>query len=686
MTVPATNDHKAAETLVNSSIEIDSTMLMSSLTMSEYATITDHVTASLSQVAANINISDLSTIVPIMHELTNYDTVQVMRNEDLTRTLISTDSTVTDAVQTVNDKPIDSSITILMTQSSTMVDSTKPESKYCVSTIPKMITSVVDLPKIHMDSVMAETSLCTVSKSIITTDDLSNVNKGKLYDPLSTTCDVEYDPEDPAMNLTPEDLFATDLDLSDDTEQLFHNIVQFDLPVSMSQSSYGKMTEEVCQRVALTSILPQLKKRKIDLDQTKQKDVGSVTESSSRNPVNKRKVPKSKSGSSSVVLASVVESGSKENAVCLLSSDDDMAVSKSLIQVTPSPEEKNLLPVKTKVILNEVKVCLIDISNKLNIAKPILINDDRLTDVEPDSDMETVPVDKDSKVAGISQSVKKPLNPAKQVLPVNELSNCASQSQASEKPVKTAIKSLYTAKASVSVGNSILSAKAPKTKTKDHLTSTEKKLKSANDSLSEKLLKRPGQSRSLEKLVKTSSKSLPTDKTSKSVVSPVPSDKTPKMKNDSPSIEKKSKSVSGSICDELLKYSRQSESVERLVEPAKKFLSTNRTSESVVNPVLSDKTTVTEKGFSSAEKKSTLTNESMSDDRSWKGSGRFQSFPKPFCSMPLIEEPNASQNSITTVDKKKHDEVPSTPMLAANLIESNGGTTDNDGPTKKYGE
>jgi len=239
----AANDHNTVGSSVNGS-----TRSMTSTTMSECPTETDLVKVSTSHFTSTKDFPDMSAIASMMYYPSNINDVQGLSNDDLTTVLSPSNSTVTDVCITQNDELIDSSIMTPVSQSPAVIGSSIP-------TKPNMTTLTSDLPTSCDKSVIEKVLPCSFS--------MPNVSTDELYDPLTTTCAAEYDPENPSMNQTPSRVFATNLDLSDDTEQLFNNIDQFNFPVSMSQTSYGKITEKVYQRVAMTSIYPQLKKGKL---------------------------------------------------------------------------------------------------------------------------------------------------------------------------------------------------------------------------------------------------------------------------------------------------------------------------------------------------------------------------------------------------------------------------------------
>jgi len=361
------------------------------------------------------------------------------------------------------------------------------------------------------------------------------------------------------------------------------------------------------------------------------KDVEGTTKCSLKIPANKRKAPETKSESPSTSTALMIRSSCKENTISLVSLEDELSNSNTSVQVTSITKEKTELPVKSKMVLNDVKVCLVDIGNKLHRSNPILVNN-VATDVEPDIETYTVPANKDSKVATYSQSVEKLSKSTNKSLPTHKssepvvipvssdkISETKNDLPAVEKKSKSMNKPVPTKKSSEPVVISISSGKI--SETKDDLPAAEKKSKPMN-------------------------KSLPTEKSLKPVLIAVASDKIPKTQNDVHAVEKKS------------------------------------------NPAMIDKTSKIMNELQSVEQRSTHKKETVSNERLSKCPVQSQRIEKTCSLKSFVDESNAPRSTNTmTAGRDEHDKLPISTKLSVKPIESNNlQMTETIGVSKKQPE
>lgn len=488
--------------------------------------------------ASNNDISGSSAMTSVMYNSTDIAIVPSIDDPDAISTL--KEAAVSDPKMAMSnefaltDDTIDSSA-ISILQDPDMIDL----SKHNVSTVPVVTTSPVVLSNTFKNSVVNEFFTYPMSMPVVSSDVSFKINNNVLYDPSSVMCTAGYDPEDPSMNGKTGQLFATNPDLTAGAEKLFGNIVKFDLPVSMSQSAYGKMTEEICQRVAINNFLPQLKKRKFDDNANKPRVTDSTTkkllESSEKitRHVEKQNIL-------STVTMSKAESSDEKKIISLLSSDDEVVNPKTSVHATSTGKENKSMFKKSKLISSEVKVHLVDIGNKLNKSKPIQIVDDVMSDVEPDSDEEFSFADKVSKLVVKTQFGKELMKPT-------------NESQLTDKDSKSTMKPQPVDKLSKHTNE--LQPVARTSRPTDKTQPIEKLSKSVEKSQSgEKSSKSTGNSQTVNKFLDSAKVLKSVDKASK------PTDKSQTIEKPPKSVEK---SQSG---DKSSKSTDNSQTVGRLLE------------------------------------------------------------------------------------------------------------------------
>jgi len=167
------------------------------------------------------------------------------------------------------------------------------------------------------------------------------LNGDLAYDPCSSENISRYDPIIPAM-------YSTELNLSDNTEELYANIMKYNLPVSMSQSAYSKITNEVCQRVGMENVATEIKKRKLT-DEVMDKK-------SSFSPIT---ISQSPERSYRSVSTEKRDSKEREKIPVALSSDDN-------INKPTQPKSSS--------------------SKRVKVSKSMVISNDTMSDVEPEVD------------------------------------------------------------------------------------------------------------------------------------------------------------------------------------------------------------------------------------------------------------------------------------------------------------